>query len=183
MKKLISIVIPTYNEEANIIELSKQVEFHINNYNHINNYIFIAPTGELEEAFFIYKYTQDNAKLYGGEIGWHLHPHPIDWLHLNSSFESCFLFIMPVDTFSSIISAPIGFNIPSVMIAPFGSNSVYDFKPLYFGYPFVFDTDIILRKSDCFKSYDGHKLFVSFDAIKEIEAVQKNDKENSKKRT
>jgi len=56
-------------------------------YNHINNYIFIAPTGELEEAFFIYKYTQDNAKLYGGEIGWHLHPHPIDWLHLNSSFE------------------------------------------------------------------------------------------------
>jgi len=56
-------------------------------YNHINNYIFIAPTGELEEAFFIYNYTQDNAKLYGGEIGWHLHPHPIDWLHLNSSFE------------------------------------------------------------------------------------------------
>ena len=51
---------------------------------------------------------------------------------------------MPVDTFSSIISAPIGFNIPSVMIAPFGSNSVYDFKPLYFGYPFVFDTDIAL---------------------------------------
>lgn len=65
-------------------------------------------------------------------------------INLNSSFESCFLFIMPVDTFSSIISAPIGFDIPSVMIAPFGSNSVYDFKPQYFGYPFVFDTEITL---------------------------------------
>jgi iron complex outermembrane receptor protein len=63
-------------------------EFFANGfYNHINNYIFIAPTGELEEELFIYKYTQDNAKLYGGEIGWHLHPHPLDWLHLNSSFE------------------------------------------------------------------------------------------------
>ena len=56
-------------------------------YNHINNYIFIAPTGELEDDFFIYNYTQDNAKLYGGEFGLHLHPHPLDWLHLNSSFE------------------------------------------------------------------------------------------------
>lgn len=56
-------------------------------YNHINDYIFISPTGELEEAYSIYKYTQDNAKLYGGEFGFHLHPHPLDWLHLNSSFE------------------------------------------------------------------------------------------------
>ena len=56
-------------------------------YNHINNYIFISPTGELEDDNYIYKYTQENAKLYGGEFGWHLHPHPLDWLHLNSSFE------------------------------------------------------------------------------------------------
>jgi hypothetical protein len=62
-------------------------------------------------------------------------------IDLVSSFENCFLFIMPVDTFSSIISAPIGFDIPSVMIAPFGSVSVFDFKPYYFGYPFVFDNE------------------------------------------
>lgn len=63
-------------------------EFFANGfYNHINNYIFIAPTGELEDEVAVYKYTQENAKLYGGEIGWHLHPHPLDWLHLNSSFE------------------------------------------------------------------------------------------------
>jgi iron complex outermembrane receptor protein len=26
--------------------------------------------------------------LYGGEAGIHFHPHPIDWLHITSSFES-----------------------------------------------------------------------------------------------
>lgn len=56
-------------------------------YNYINDYIFINPTGELEDDYEIYSYTQDNAKLYGGEFGLHLHPHPLDWLHLNSNFE------------------------------------------------------------------------------------------------
>ena len=56
-------------------------------YNKINNYIFISPTGEMEEENFIYEYIQDDAKLYGGEFGLHLHPHPLDWLHLQSSFE------------------------------------------------------------------------------------------------
>ncbi|SNR39754.1 TonB-dependent receptor [Lutibacter flavus] len=56
-------------------------------YNYINDYIFVSPTGEFEDTYAIYKYTQDDAKLYGGEFGFHLHPHPLDWLHLNSSFE------------------------------------------------------------------------------------------------
>jgi len=56
-------------------------------YNSINDYIFIAPTGEIEDDFEVYSYTQDNAKLYGGEFGLHLHPHPLDWLHLHSNFE------------------------------------------------------------------------------------------------
>jgi iron complex outermembrane receptor protein len=56
-------------------------------YNYINDYIFITPTGEVEDDFDVYSYTQDNAKLYGGEFGLHLHPHPLDWLHFNSNFE------------------------------------------------------------------------------------------------
>ena len=55
--------------------------------NYINDYIFISPTGELEEDNFIFKYIQDDAKLYGGEFGMHLHPHPFDWFHINSNFE------------------------------------------------------------------------------------------------
>jgi iron complex outermembrane receptor protein len=54
-------------------------------YNKINQYIFIAPTNELIDESSVFVYTQDDAKLYGGEAGFHLHPHPIDWLHLESS--------------------------------------------------------------------------------------------------
>src|SRR5690606_15467770 len=30
----------------------------------------------------------EDASLYGGEIGFHFHPHPLDWLHVESSFET-----------------------------------------------------------------------------------------------
>ena len=40
MKKLISIVIPTYNEEVNIAELCKQIEFHMNKIKYVL-FIFI----------------------------------------------------------------------------------------------------------------------------------------------
>ncbi|RXP53636.1 TonB-dependent receptor [Lutibacter sp. HS1-25] len=56
-------------------------------YNKIYEYIFISPTGEVEDNYDVYKYVQENAALYGGEFGFHLHPHPLDWLHLQSSFE------------------------------------------------------------------------------------------------
>jgi len=56
-------------------------------YNNIQNYIFISPTGEIENDYPVYEYTQENAELYGGEFGLHLHPHPLDWLHLQSSYE------------------------------------------------------------------------------------------------
>lgn len=57
-------------------------------YNHIQNYIFISPTGNIMDGNNVYEYVQSNAKLYGGEAGIHIHPHPIDWLHVTSSFES-----------------------------------------------------------------------------------------------
>ncbi|MFK5879596.1 MAG: TonB-dependent receptor, partial [Flavobacteriaceae bacterium] len=56
-------------------------------YNQLNNYIFILPNGQIKDGADVYEYNQDNAKLYGGEFGFHLHPHPLDWLHLESSFE------------------------------------------------------------------------------------------------
>ena len=68
---------------------SKHFEIFANGfYNYINDYIFINPTGEIEDGYDVYEYTQENAKLYGGEFGFHLHPHPLDWLHLQSSFET-----------------------------------------------------------------------------------------------
>jgi len=44
-------------------------------YNLIDNYIFISPTAELTStAMTIYRFSQTNAKLYGGEAGIHFHP-------------------------------------------------------------------------------------------------------------
>ena len=86
------------------------IEFFGNGfYNHLNDYIFLAPTGTIEDGAPVFKYTQHNAKLYGGEFGFHLHPHPIDWLHLESSFEMVvgkqqngnYLPLIPANTFKN----------------------------------------------------------------------------------
>lgn len=56
-------------------------------YNSINNYIFLNPTGEFIDENPVFEYLQNDAKLYGGEVGLHIHPHPLDWLHLESNYE------------------------------------------------------------------------------------------------
>ncbi|MFT7498956.1 MAG: iron complex outermembrane receptor protein [Porticoccaceae bacterium] len=68
---------------------NEHLEFFVNGfYNKLDDYIFLNPTGEIEDDAEVFQYAQDNAKLYGGEIGFHLHPHPLDWLHLESTFET-----------------------------------------------------------------------------------------------
>lgn len=67
---------------------SKHFEFFVNSfYNNIYNYIYITPTNQEINDFNVYSYIQNDAYLYGGEIGLHLHPHPLDWLHFESSYE------------------------------------------------------------------------------------------------
>lgn len=68
---------------------NKHIEFFANAfYNKVNNYIFLNPNGELINDDPVFLYEQENANLYGGEFGLHFHPHPIHWLHLESSFET-----------------------------------------------------------------------------------------------
>jgi len=75
--------------DLNIEYRSSHFELFANGfYNHINNYIFIAPNGTVIDGNNVYDYVQANAKLYGGEAGIHFHPHPLDWLHFTSSFET-----------------------------------------------------------------------------------------------
>jgi iron complex outermembrane receptor protein len=60
--------------------------FSINPFlNIINNYIFIAPTDSVIEGAPVYEYLQTKAFLYGGETGFHYHPHIIHWLHIDSN--------------------------------------------------------------------------------------------------
>lgn len=78
-----------FQTDLNLEYRNPHFEWFINGfYNHINNYIFIAPNGIVTNGFDTYYYTQANANLFGGEAGIHFHPHPLDWLHVTSSFES-----------------------------------------------------------------------------------------------
>lgn len=56
-------------------------------YNKLDNYIYLNPTEEIRDENPVYNYVQKDAELYGGEAGIHIHPHPLDWLHLESSYE------------------------------------------------------------------------------------------------
>jgi iron complex outermembrane receptor protein len=80
-------------------------------YNHINNYIYAAPSGNFLNGFAVFEYIQNNARLYGGECGVHFHPHPFDWLHFESNFETVtgqkdngdFLPLLPANNWSNTI--------------------------------------------------------------------------------
>ncbi|HZJ21316.1 MAG TPA: TonB-dependent receptor, partial [Pricia sp.] len=68
---------------------NEHLEIYVNGfYNAINDYIFIEPDGSTIEGNAVFTYIQQDANLYGGEIGVHIHPHPLDWLHVESSFET-----------------------------------------------------------------------------------------------
>ena len=86
---------PDLNNEQNFqTDLSleyanEHFELFVNGfYNIINDYIYISPNGDIIDNTPAFDYLQNDANLYGGEIGFHLHPHPLDWLHLESSFET-----------------------------------------------------------------------------------------------
>ncbi|MDI1305381.1 MAG: TonB-dependent receptor [bacterium] len=75
--------------DLNLEYKTDHFEFFANGfYNHINNYIYTSPTGVVLDNNDVFDYIQNNAKLYGGEIGLHFHPHPLDWLHFETSFET-----------------------------------------------------------------------------------------------
>ena len=58
-------------------------------YNHIDNYIYISPTADITSTGMgVYRFSQTNAKLYGGEAGIHFHPKTIPWLHVKGEYSS-----------------------------------------------------------------------------------------------
>ncbi len=58
-------------------------------YNQINDYIFISPTTDTTSTgVSIYRFSQTNATLYGGEAGIHFHPKLFPWLHIEGTYSS-----------------------------------------------------------------------------------------------
>ena len=106
-------------------------EFFTNGfYNHINNYIYTNPSGLIIAGNDVYNYIQNNAILYGGEIGLHFHPHPLDWLHFESSFETVtgkkqngdFLPLIPANNWNNTLRAE--FNIKNWLKNGFATFNV-----------------------------------------------------------
>ncbi|MBN2167269.1 MAG: TonB-dependent receptor [Marinilabiliaceae bacterium] len=57
--------------------------------NQISDYIFISPTTDTTSTGVdIYRFSQTNAKLYGGEAGIHFHPENLPWLHIEGTYSS-----------------------------------------------------------------------------------------------
>lgn len=57
-------------------------------FNKINDYIFVEPEDRFIGDEQVFNFVQTDAHLFGGEITFHLHPHPFDWLHWEGSFET-----------------------------------------------------------------------------------------------
>lgn len=64
--------------------------------NAINNFIYLAKLNSVSggdsisdpaDPLPVFQFTQGNASLYGGEAMIEIHPHPLDWLHIESSFS------------------------------------------------------------------------------------------------
>ena len=128
---------------------NEHIEFFANGfYNKVNNYIFISPNGDIIDNNPVFVYLQENAKLYGGEFGFHFHPHPLDWLHFESSFETVtgkqdngnYLPLIPANSINntfrieyntkSIVNGYIFIKLNSV----FSQNNVSEFETSTSGY-------------------------------------------------
>ncbi|KGO90388.1 TonB-dependent receptor [Flavobacterium suncheonense] len=101
-----------FQTDVNLEYGNNHFEFFANGfYNPIRNYIFLAPNGNVIDGNAAFDYVQDNAALYGGEVGIHFHPHPLDWLHFVSSFETVtgkkengdYLPLIPANKFSNTL--------------------------------------------------------------------------------
>jgi len=176
---------------------SEHFEFYVNGfYNNIFNYIFITPTGEFEDEYEIYSYVQNNAVLYGGELGLHLHPHPIHWLHFESNFETVtgkqksgeYLPLIPANKLSNTIRSEFRGNdkLNEMYIALqyenyFKKNNVNTFEKVTDGYNllnFSFGGNLSFKKSDLKinfninnllnKEYISHLSILKVDEIPDI---------------
>ncbi|APQ18860.1 TonB-dependent receptor [Maribacter hydrothermalis] len=68
---------------------NEHFEFYVNGfYNSISDYIYLEPNGTNIDGDAVFLYQQQDANLFGGEVGLHYHPHPLDWLHLESNFST-----------------------------------------------------------------------------------------------
>jgi iron complex outermembrane receptor protein len=164
--------------DLNLEYKNSHFEFFVNGfYNHVNNYIYTSPTGASIADNAVFDYIQNNAHLYGGEIGLHIHPHPLDWLHLESSFETVtgqqqngdYLPLIPANNWNNSIRAEFerknwlseGFAALTVS-STFSQENVSGFETRSHGYTLVnlgFGGKVKLGKTAFDINLNGNNLF------------------------
>jgi len=167
-----------FQTDLNLEYKNSHFEFFVNGfYNHINHYIYTAPTGLVLEENDVFNYIQDDAQLFGGEAGIHYHPHPLDWLHLETSFETVtgekqngdYLPLIPANNWNNTIRTE--FSIKNWLSqgyarlnfsSTFAQDNVSGFETKSSGYTLVnagFGGKIKISKSVFEVSLNGNNLF------------------------
>ncbi|MEO5591861.1 MAG: TonB-dependent receptor [Chitinophagaceae bacterium] len=88
----------SYQADAGIDIATEHISFTTNVfYNAINNFIYYRKLTSAagsdsvlmdgQQKFYAFRFNQNNAKLYGVEFNLDIHPHPLDWLHIENSFS------------------------------------------------------------------------------------------------
>jgi iron complex outermembrane receptor protein len=78
--------------------------------NHIDQFIYSQPTGEMIDGYPVFAHVQDEARLYGGEFGFDFHPHIWHDLHLKS-------------TLAYVNGENLAINEPLPLMPPFNWNN------------------------------------------------------------
>ena len=129
------------NENATQIDFSidyteEHFQFSINPfYNYIKEYIFLSPTNNDLNGSPVFEYLQKDARLFGGEIGIHYHPHKIHWLHFESNTSTVFaedkskntLPLIPQSKWNTTVSAEFSKN-GKINITNIYFQHVYKFR-------------------------------------------------------
>jgi iron complex outermembrane receptor protein len=164
--------------DLNLEYKNSHFEFFANGfYNNVNNYIYTSPAGTQINGFDVFDYVQNNARLFGGEIGLHFHPHPLDWLHLESSFETVtgkkqngdYLPLIPANNWNNTVRTEFkiknwledGFASVNVS-STFNQNNVSGFETKSNGYTLVnlgFGGKIKFGKTAFDINLNGNNLF------------------------
>ena len=155
---------------------NEHLEVFVNGfYNSINNYIFLSPNGNIIDDTPVFVYLQNDAKLYGGEFGLHFHPHPLDWLHFESSFETvtgkqkndAYLPLIPANSISNIIRVEFEDNRIKKGYAfvklksTFKQNNVSNFETNTNGYNLLsagFGSSLSVFKNELNVTFSGNNL-------------------------
>lgn len=154
--------------EFNTEHLSLAASFFNNS---INQYIYFEKTASVgggdsivtvgNDDFYLFRFVQQNANLYGMELSFDIHPHPLDWLH----FESSFSFVR------GLLSSPVegNRNIPFIPAARVLSELRFDLfqkqKKLLKNTYFKIELDRNFKQKNAFTTFNTETPTVSYTLI------------------